>query len=159
MSVTTWMIGTLRSAGATLLTAASAFLSENDAPETGLPAGKRVGLLGFDKDAPEPSTQRERRIAIRARAFEFDPAEIGVPLGVPIRFVVASEDMYHTYTVKRTREAPDILLNIKVPAKQTAEGVYTFEDPGEYYVYCIPHERMGMTGVIRASDVGGPSEP
>ncbi len=164
MSVATRMLFTLRQAGLTLLAAISVFMSEAEAPEEAPPtprnaprAGKTPGLLGFEKGERPP--ERERRIEIHARTFEFEPDVVGVPLGVPIRFIVVSEDMYHTYTIKRVREAPDILLNIEVPAGATAEGVYTFQDPGEYYVYCIPHEKLGMIGAIRASDVGGPSEP
>jgi plastocyanin len=88
-------------------------------------------------------------IEVTARSYEFDPATIEVPVGVPVRFVVESVDIYHTFTVKESEEAEEMLINLDLfPDEGAVETVYTFEESGEYYLYCIPHEAQGMVGSI-----------
>ncbi len=88
-------------------------------------------------------------IEVIARSYEFDPATIEVPRGVPIHFVVESIDIYHTFTVKESEDAEEMLINLELqPNEGAVETVYTFEESGEYYLYCIPHEAQGMIGTI-----------
>jgi hypothetical protein len=36
---------------------------------------------------------------------------------------------------------------------------YTFEEPGRYDYYCIPHESMGMVGSVTVSDATATASP
>lgn len=94
---------------------------------------------------PEP----DRTIEVTARAYEFSPSNLQVKVGETIRFVVESQDMYHTFSVKRNEEAEQDLFSTRVyPGEEPAEIIYTFDEPGSYYLYCKPHEGLDMVGTI-----------
>lgn len=100
--------------------------------------------------SPGPAPQ-EQVVEVQARSYTFNPANIQVPVNTPVRFIVTSEDIDHTFTVKESKEAQEILVNIEIGGGQTAEGTYTFQETGSYYLYCIPHEQLGMVGTIEVT--------
>jgi plastocyanin len=88
-------------------------------------------------------------IEVIARPYEFDPNRIEVQAGRPVEFIVSSEQQYHTFTVKESVEATENIIDIEVfPDNEPVSIQHTFDEPGEYYLYCIPHEGLGMTGTI-----------
>jgi plastocyanin len=104
-------------------------------------------------ETPSPEPVAPRTIEVIAQIYEFVPGTIEVQVGEAVRFVVSSPDMFHTFTVKRNAGAQDILINLSVvPNAAPVETTYTFTEPGDYYLYCIPHEGLGMTGVIRVTE-------
>ena len=103
-------------------------------------------------DPPPIFNEVALSIEVEARANRFSPDDIQVPLGEPVQFVVTSVDEFHTFTVKVDADDPIDLFNLEVPAGETREMVWTFEEPGEYYLYCIPHEAFGMVGTITVTD-------
>ncbi len=93
----------------------------------------------------------EQVIEVVARAYQFEPSEIQVSVNRPVRFVVRSADIDHTFDIKADRQAQEMLVNLAVPAGRTVETTYTFEETGTYYLYCMLHEAQGMTGSIEVT--------
>jgi uncharacterized cupredoxin-like copper-binding protein len=92
----------------------------------------------------------------------FGPAEVHVPRGVPVTFVLANEDpidhewligdeAFHERHRNGTEPAHgDRPTEVSLPALSTAETTLTFEVPGDLAFIChFPgHEAYGMVGVV-----------
>jgi len=89
-----------------------------------------------------------REIEVTARQPEFSPNEFTLTVGEPVRFLVASEDIFHTFTVKEDEAAEEKLLNANIFPDRVTTVEWTPTEAGDYYLHCIPHEGMGMTGTI-----------
>lgn len=85
----------------------------------------------------------------------FDPVGLYVEPGTSVRFEIEAGS--HSATAYQNR----------IPSEATpfdsgtmAEGGFehTFETPGTYDYYCIPHKSMGMVGRIVVGEPGGPAE-
>ena len=74
--------------------------------------------------------------------YVYDPAEFAFGRGEQVTLVMASEGEFHTFTV------PDLDIDVHVDAWKTKALTYTFDEPGTFELVCIPHETLGMTGVI-----------
>ena len=97
----------------------------------------------------EPDDNDVFTVEVIARNYEFEPDTIRVQAGQLVEFVVSGEDEYHTFTVKESADATEDIINLQVfPDDESTSIQHTFEEPGEYYLYCIPHEGQGMTGTI-----------
>ena len=90
--------------------------------------GKRVDVLMED-----PGKSGE---------YVYDPAEFTFERGEQVTLVMTSEGEFHTFTV------PDLDIDVHVDAWKSKALTYTFDEPGTYELVCIPHETLGMTGVI-----------
>jgi uncharacterized cupredoxin-like copper-binding protein len=105
------------------------------------------------------------RVEIVIRYSHFSPAEITVPRGVPVRFVLTSQDpiehewligdaafheRHRTGTEPHHGARPD---EVTIPPLGTAETTLTFDEPGEVAFIChVPgHEAYGMVGVVRVT--------
>jgi outer membrane protein assembly factor BamB/plastocyanin len=119
---------------------------------TGTPMAEETpeaALTGTPTAGETPEEGDVVEIEVVARAYEFEPSTIEVEAGTPVRFVVTSPDIYHTFTVKESEEAEERLIDLQVfPGRPPVMETYTFEEPGEYYLYCVPHVALGMTGTI-----------
>jgi plastocyanin len=92
-----------------------------------------------------------REIDVIARSMEYEPGTdepITIQQGETVRFVVTSPDIYHTFTVATDKSKQNVLFNLDVFPGKPVEQVWTFDQPGSYYLYCIPHEALGMVGSI-----------
>ncbi len=74
--------------------------------------------------------------------YVYDPAEFTFERGEQVTLVMTSEGEFHTFTV------PDLEIDVHVDAWKSKALTYTFDEPGTYELVCIPHETLGMTGVI-----------
>ena len=74
--------------------------------------------------------------------YVYDPAELTFVRGQQVTFFMTSEGEFHTFTV------PDLEIDVHVDAWKSKALTYTFDRPGTYNLVCIPHETLGMTGVI-----------
>jgi uncharacterized cupredoxin-like copper-binding protein len=105
------------------------------------------------------------RVEITIHYSHFSPAEVTVPRGVPVRFVLISQDpiehewligdaafhhRHRTGTEPSHGERPD---EVSIPPLGMAETTLTFDEPGEVAFIChIPgHEDYGMVGVVRVT--------
>ncbi len=74
--------------------------------------------------------------------YVYDPAEFAFERGEQVTLVMTSEGEFHTFTV------PDLDIDVHVDAWKTKALTFTFDTPGTFELVCIPHETLGMTGVI-----------
>ena len=103
------------------------------------------------------------QVGIEMRYSRFTPAEVIVPVGVPVTFVLRNADpIDHEWLVgdaafhdrHRTGTEPvhgERPTEVTVPAGETRTTTVTFTDPGTYRFVChLPgHEAYGMVGVVR----------
>ncbi|MEZ5332851.1 MAG: cytochrome c oxidase subunit II [Thermoanaerobaculia bacterium] len=73
---------------------------------------------------------------IVARAWQFEPREIRVPVGSEVTFTVTSADVIHGLSLEGTR------VNMMIIPGQIARNSYRFEERGEHLMLC--HEFCGV---------------
>lgn len=73
---------------------------------------------------------------IIAQAWAFLPAEIRVPRGSEVEFIVTASDVLHGFNIEGTR------VNVMAIPGQVSRVVYTFAEPGEHMLIC--HEYCGL---------------
>ncbi|MGH2463014.1 MAG: cupredoxin domain-containing protein [Candidatus Limnocylindria bacterium] len=112
--------------------------------------------------SPAPPPQR---VEILIQYSHFSPAEVTVPHGVPVTFVLVNEDpidhewligdaAFHERHRNGTEPAhgarPD---EVSVPAFSSAQATLTFDQPGDVVFIChFPlHEAYGMVGVVHVT--------
>ncbi len=105
------------------------------------------------------------RVEIVIHYSHFTPSEISVPHGVPVRFVLISQDpiehewligdaafheRHRSGTEPQHGERPD---EVTIPPLATVETTLTFDTPGEIAFIChVPrHESYGMVGTLRVT--------
>jgi plastocyanin len=104
--------------------------------------------------APTPaqagtSGQVAREITVTAENLTFTPSEITLKKGETVRFVAQAKDIFHTFTVKKDKADSDSLFSLNLlPGKEPQTYEFTPTETGDLYFYCIPHEGLGMHGVI-----------
>jgi len=85
----------------------------------------------------------------------FDPIGLYVEPGTTVRFQIAAGA--HSATAYENRIPSD--ANAFDSGVISSGGFeYTFEEPGTYDYYCIPHKSVGMVGRIVVGSPGGPAE-
>lgn len=86
-----------------------------------------------------------------AQAFVFQPANVRVPVGADIEFVLTARDVIHGYQIERTN------VNVELIPGEVSRLNYTFDEPGVYRITCneycgISHHNMlGTITVLPAS--------
>jgi cytochrome c oxidase subunit II len=90
----------------------------------------------FDQPGVREIAPGRYEAAIVARAWNFQPAEIRVPVDADIVFTVTSVDVLHGFNVEGTR------LNLMLVPGQISRNEYRFTTPGEYLIIC--HEYCGI---------------
>jgi len=114
--------------------------SASEASAEAAPAMIEV-LEGTSDDATE--------INVLAKDLQFSPNEITVKKGEKVRIVAQSGDIFHTFTLKMQKDDPNFLFSLNLFPDQDAQvQEFTATETGDLYFYCIPHEGVGMTGVI-----------
>jgi cytochrome c oxidase subunit 2 len=107
--------------------------------------------LGSAVAAPEPQV-----VNVIARRFEFEPAQITVMVGQPVRLMVRSEDGVHGVEIKKFK------VNKDVPRGGDAVIInFTPNAVGEFPIMCSEycgdhHEDMRGTLVVQARDGSTP---
>lgn len=101
--------------------------------------------VGTVEPGPEPEPQR---VVIEARTYAYQPSEITVTAGSPVWFIVTNAaDMTHGFEVEGHGIEDEIA---EIPGGATDSLSVTFEEPGEYEIYCPvgDHQARGMTGTL-----------
>ena len=105
-------------------------------------------------------------VTITIHYTAFDPAEIEVPRGVPITFVLVNEDpidhewlsgdaaVHDAHRLGTPGSHGEVPPEVTVPALERAETTIPFDEPGEFAYIChLPgHEAYGMVGVLTVRD-------
>lgn len=90
-------------------------------------------------------------IDVKASAYKFTPNSFDLKVGQPVTFVLTSTDIFHTFTVKQSKDATDNLFSVDIQPGQTVRYTFTPKQAGDLFLYCVPHLALGMTGTIHVS--------
>ena len=71
-----------------------------------------------------------------AKAWAFEPAEVRVPAGSEVEFIMTSQDVIHGFMIPETR------VNAMVIPGRITRVTQTFDEPGEHNLIC--HEFCGI---------------
>jgi len=74
--------------------------------------------------------------------YKFEPNELQFSVGETVEFSVTAETEFHTFNID------ELNISQEMDARETVTFTFTFDTPGEYRLYCIPHESLGMVGTI-----------
>ena len=74
--------------------------------------------------------------------YAFDPSEFTFSIGETVTFKLSAETEFHTFTVD------ELKIDQEINAGETAEVTVTFDKAGEFTLFCVPHEALGMVGKI-----------
>lgn len=134
---------------------------------TGLPDGAAstdysrrqfIGALGAGAAASAglPGVARGQETPVVSMGSNsFDPIGLSVEPGTTVRFEI--DDGSHSATAYADR-IPDGAQAFDSGVISVGSFEHTFEKPGTYDYYCIPHESTGMVGRIVVREPGGPAE-
>ena len=75
-------------------------------------------------------------------SYTFDSNEFTFSTGETVSFTFNAETEFHTFTV----DGLDIDVSVDGGSSETL--TFTFDTPGEYKLFCVPHEALGMVGTI-----------
>ncbi len=89
--------------------------------------------------------------------YYFDPIGLHVQPGDTVRWTIDSGTHSSTAYEDRIPENAEP-WDSGTLAEEGASFEYTFEEPGTYDYYCIPHKTLGMIGRIVCGEPGGPAE-
>ena len=78
--------------------------------------------------------------------YEFSPSELNFNVGEAILFEMTAEKEFHTFTID------EIEIDEVVDGGQTTKFQISFDRPGVFRFYCIPHEAFGMVGTITVEE-------
>ena len=117
-----------------------------------------LGLLGAGAAAivgiPKAASAAETPV-VTMRNNYFDPIGLYVEPGTTVQFEIeAGSHSATTYDDRIPTKA--VPFDSGVISEETFE--YSFDTPGTYDYYCIPHQSMGMVGRIVVREPGGPAE-
>jgi cytochrome c oxidase subunit 2 len=96
----------------------------------------------FDQPGLKQIGENEYELVMVAQAFAFQPADIQIPAGAKVHFIVTSADVIHGLEIANTN------VNMMVTPGYVSRMTYTFNDPGEYLMLCneycgVGHHLMG----------------
>jgi plastocyanin/uncharacterized membrane protein len=117
-----------------------------------------LGALGAGTVASAGLTQpvaAQETPVVRMGNNYFDPIGLHVDPGTTVRFEIAAGA--HSATAYENRIPADA-STFDSGTISSGAFEYTFEEPGTYDYYCIPHKSVGMVGRIVVDSPGGPAE-
>ena len=117
-----------------------------------------LGLLGTGTAASAglagPTSAQETPTIAMGNNY-FDPIGLYVEPGTTVRFEIEAGS--HSVTAYDDR-IPAAASPFDSGVLSAGSFEYTFDTPGTYDYYCIPHRSMGMVGRIIVGEPGGPAE-
>jgi cytochrome c oxidase subunit II len=92
--------------------------------------------------AAAPGDDVDYELVYIAQAWQWEPAEVTIPVGAKVRIKAATVDVIHGLWI------PETQANVMVIPGQISEHVMTFDDEGVYSIICheycgILHHQMG----------------
>jgi cytochrome c oxidase subunit II len=75
-------------------------------------------------------------VVMIGQAWSFNPAEVRVPVGAEVTFMITSPDVLHGMHIERTR------VNVMLIPGQVSRVRHTFRERGEHLIIC--HEYCGI---------------
>src|ERR671921_1348752 len=104
-----------------------------------------LSLLGLLVFAPSALAQ-DQEVTVRMEDNFFDPANITVEPGTTVTWVQSGNNPHTTTSYDGLWDSG------MIEGGSGGTFSYTFEEPGRYDYFCIPHESLGMVGSVTVSD-------
>ncbi len=109
----------------------------------------------FDNPGVRQVGDNEFEVVMLAKIWSFTPAEVEVPAGAKVRFLISSEDVIHGFRIM------NVPVNVMLIPGEVSMVEHTFNEPGQYTWVC--HEYCGaghqaMFGTITVTAAAA-SEP
>jgi plastocyanin len=102
-----------------------------------------VALLVF---APSAWAQGQEEVTVRMEDNFFDQANITVEPGTTVTWVQSGNNPHTTTSYDGLWDSG------LIEGGSGGTFSYTFEEPGTYDYFCIPHEDLGMVGSVTVTD-------
>ena len=90
----------------------------------------------FDQPGLRRVGENKYEAVLAVKAWQFTPAQLEVPAGATVTFLLTSGDVIHGFRM------PGTLLNTMIVPGQLSRVTYTFHRPGVYTFFC--HEYCGV---------------
>ena len=74
--------------------------------------------------------------------YKFSPNGFKFTVGEKVEFIITAETEFHTFTVD------ELDIDVTLSGGITETLAFTFDKAGEYKLFCIPHEALGMVATI-----------
>lgn len=108
---------------------------------------KVTGAVPTPKGGTIPITTRRIEVD-HTSTLKFEPASIRVRPGETVEILLTnSSGFFHTFTIASSRQKSEILVDEEVEGARSVTVVFP-ATPGEYYLFCRPHEFAGMVGTV-----------
>jgi cytochrome c oxidase subunit 2 len=90
----------------------------------------------FDNPGVRQTGPDSYEVVMIGRVWNFIPAEVRIPRGSEVTFLVTTPDVLHGFAIEGTR------INMMLVPGQVSRNTYRFEEPGEHLIIC--HEYCGI---------------
>jgi cytochrome c oxidase subunit 2 len=90
----------------------------------------------FDRPGVTQTGPNDYQVVMTAQTWAFNPAQVTVPVGARVTFLIASADITHGILVEGTN------LNLTIIPGQVSQASTVFRAPGSYLLLC--HEYCGV---------------
>jgi plastocyanin len=107
-----------------------------------------VALLVF---VPSAWAQGQEEVTVRMEDNFFAPANITVEPGTTVTWVQSGNNSHTTTSYDGLWDSG------LIEGGSGGSFSYTFEEPGTYDYFCIPHEALGMVGSVTVADGASPT--
>ena len=108
-----------------------------------------LNLVAVSLVVPSAWAQQGQDITVNMEDNSFEQADITVPTGTTVTWVQTGNNPHTTTSY-------DGLWDSGMLAGGSGESFsYTFDEPGSYTYFCIPHENQGMVGSVTVTAGGG----
>ena len=98
---------------------------------------------------PTAGAQQAQNVTVMMEDNYFEPASVTVPAGSTVTWV-------HNGNNPHTTTSYDGLWDSGIiPGGSGGTFSFTFNEPGTYEYFCIPHEDQGMVGTVTVTGGGG----
>ncbi|MGH9133717.1 MAG: cupredoxin domain-containing protein [Ilumatobacteraceae bacterium] len=104
----------------------------------------QMSEMGGGHEGASPVAEDARHVAVTARSFEFEPAELTAEVGEDVAIVLSSEDGLHDFTID------ELDAHVAAEEGETSVGGFRAAEPGRYTFYCSVegHREAGMEGTL-----------
>ena len=109
---------------------------------------KVTGEMKTEKElSAQASAERGKLVEVQmldgnSDNYVYEPANLTFAVGETITFKITSESEFHTFTID------ELDIYETADGGESFEFTVTFETPGTYKLYCVPHETLGMIGEV-----------
>ena len=102
-------------------------------------------VIPVESSAPIPTPSEQFFVFLTSSPYAFDPKSFSFTVSTTYTLTLIADNEFHTFSVKELWG--DIFIN---PNETVLQNV-TPDHAGVFKLFCVPHESLGMVGVVRVS--------